>query len=332
MKYNEPGADNQFKPGTYSRSADMEQNSLFSVMRGTKKKAAVEAAAQAIFTFCGFLAVLAVGVIVAYMIASGTPALARAGWKEILFGTVWRPGGEEPRYGIFYCILSSLAGTLLAVLIGAPVGVLTAVFLAELADKRLAGILRAAVELLAGIPSVIYGLLGIYLLNPMMYRLERWIFAGSETHQFTGGANLLSASLILAVMILPTVVNISEAAIRAVDPGIRRASLALGASRIQTIFGSVLPAAKPGIMTAVVLGVGRALGEAMAITLASGNSVNFPLPFHSVRFLTSAIVSEMGYAGGLHRQVLFTIGLVLFGFIMVINLVLHRILKGEGRP
>lgn len=228
MEYNEPGADNQFKPGTYSRSAGMEQNSLFSVMRGTKKKAAVEAAAQAIFTFCGFLAVLAVGVIVAYMIASGTPALARAGWKEILFGTVWRPGGEEPRYGIFYCILSSLAGTLLAVLIGAPVGVLTAVFLAELADKRLAGILRAAVELLAGIPSVIYGLLGIYLLNPMMYRLERWIFAGSETHQFTGGANLLSASLILAVMILPTVVNISEAAIRAVDPGIRRASLALG--------------------------------------------------------------------------------------------------------
>ena len=232
MEYNEPGADNQFKPGTYSRSADMEQNSLFSVMRGTKKKAAVEAAAQAIFTFCGFLAVLAVGVIVAYMIASGTPALARAGWKEILFGTVWRPGGEEPRYGIFYCILSSLAGTLLAVLIGAPVGVLTAVFLAELADKRLAGILRAAVELLAGIPSVIYGLLGIYLLNPMMYRLERWIFAGSETHQFTGGANLLSASLILAVMILPTVVNISGAAIRAVDPGIRRASLALGASKI----------------------------------------------------------------------------------------------------
>lgn len=307
----------------------MEQNSLFSVMRGTKKKAAVEAAAQAIFTFCGFLAVLAVGIIVAYMIASGTPALARAGWKEILFGTVWRPGGEEPRYGIFYCILSSLAGTLLAVLIGAPVGVLTAVFLAELADKRLAGILRAAVELLAGIPSVIYGLLGIYLLNPMMYRLERWIFAGSKTHQFTGGANLLSASLILAVMILPTVVNISEAAIRAVDPGIRRASLALGASRIQTIFGSVLPAAKPGIMTAVVLGVGRALGEAMAITLASGNSVNFPLPFHSVRFLTSAIVSEMGYAQGTHRQVLFTAGLVLFVLIMLVNLVLARIMK-EG--
>lgn len=329
MEYNEPGADNQFKPGTYSRSADMEQNSLFSVMRGTKKKAAVEAAAQAIFTFCGFLAVLAVGIIVAYMIASGTPALARAGWKEILFGTVWRPGGEEPRYGIFYCILSSLAGTLLAVLIGAPVGVLTAVFLAELADKRLAGILRAAVELLAGIPSVIYGLLGIYLLNPMMYRLERWIFAGSKTHQFTGGANLLSASLILAVMILPTVVNISEAAIRAVDPGIRRASLALGASRIQTIFGSVLPAAKPGIMTAVVLGVGRALGEAMAITLASGNSVNFPLPFQSVRFLTSAIVSEMGYAQGTHRQVLFTAGLVLFVLIMLVNLVLARIMK-EG--
>lgn len=307
----------------------MEQNSSFSVMRGKKKKALVEAAAQAVFTFCGLLAVFAVGFIVVYMIASGTPALVRAGWKEILFGTVWKPGGGEPRYGIFYCILTSLAGTLLAVLMGAPVGVLTAVFLAELADKRLAGILRPAVELLAGIPSVIYGLLGIYLLNPIMYRLERRIFAGSETHQFTGGANLLSASLILAVMILPTVINISEAAIRAVDPGIRSASLALGASRIQTIFLSVLPAAKSGIMTAVVLGVGRALGEAMAITLASGNSVNFPLPFHSVRFLTSAIVSEMGYAQGTHRQVLFTAGLVLFVLIMLVNMVLAGIMK-EG--
>lgn len=307
----------------------MEQKSSFSVMRGKKKKALVEAAAQAVFTFCGLLAVFAVGFIVVYMIASGTPALVRAGWKEILFGTVWRPGGGEPRYGIFYCILTSLAGTLLAVLMGAPVGVLTAVFLAELADKRLAGILRPAVELLAGIPSVIYGLLGIYLLNPVMYRLERRIFAGSETHQFTGGANLLSASLILAVMILPTVINISEAAIRAVDPGIRGASLALGASRIQTIFLSVLPAAKSGIMTAVVLGVGRALGEAMAITLAAGNSVNFPLPFHSVRFLTSAIVSEMGYAQGTHRQVLFTAGLVLFVLIMLVNMVLAGIMK-EG--
>lgn len=298
-------------------------------MRGKRKKAMVEAFAQAVFTACGFLAVLAVGFIIVYMIMSGTPALVQVGWKEILLGTVWKPGGREPRFGILYCILSSVAGTFLAVLIGAPVGVLTAVFLAELADKRLAGIVRPAVELLAGIPSVIYGLLGIYLLNPVMYGLERRIFEGSETHQFTGGANLLSASLILAVMILPTVINISEAAIRAVDPGIRASSLALGASKIQTIFLSVLPAARPGIVTAVVLGVGRALGEAMAITLASGNSVNPPLPFYSVRFLTSAIVSEMGYAQGTHRQVLFTAGLVLFVLIMLVNLALAGIMK-EG--
>ena len=155
------------------------------------------------------------------------------------------------------------------------------------------------------------------------------MFAGSTTHQFTGGANLLSAVIVLAIMILPTVINISETSIRAVHPSIKAASLALGASHIQTIFKSILPAAKSGIVTAVVLGVGRAIGEAMAITLVSGSSVNAPLPFNSVRFLTTAIVSEMGYSQGTHRQMLFTIGLVLFVFIMIINVVLNRILK-EG--
>ena len=215
----------------------------------------------------------------------------------------------------------------MAILIGVPVGILTAVFLAEVADKKVAKIVKPAVELLAGIPSVIYGLLGIYLINPLMYKLELLIFADSTTHQFTGGANLLSAVLVLAVMILPTVINISETSIRAVHPGIKAASLALGASHIQTIFRSILPAAKSGIVTAVVLGVGRAIGEAMAITLVSGSSVNMPLPFNSVRFLTTAIVSEMSYSEGTHRQMLFTIGLVLFVFIMVINIVLNGILK-----
>ena len=162
-----------------------------------------------------------------------------------------------------------------------------------------------------------------------MYKLELKVFAGSKTHQFTGGANLLSAVIVLAIMILPTVINISETSIRAVHPSIKAASLALGASHIQTIFKSILPAAKSGIVTAVVLGVGRAIGEAMAITLVSGSSVNAPLPFNSVRFLTTAIVSEMGYSQGTHRQMLFTIGLVLFVFIMIINVVLNRILK-EG--
>lgn len=296
-------------------------------VRSCKKRAAVEHGAQAIFTVCASATVLAVAFITLYMIISGTPAIFKVGLKEILFGTIWEPTAAEPRFGILYVILTSVLGTGMAILIGAPVGILTAVFLAEMSDKRVAGIVRPAVELLAGIPSVIYGLLGIYLLNPVMYRLELKIFAGSETHQFTGGANLLSAVLVLAVMILPTVINISETSIRAVHPGIKAASLALGASRIQTVFKSVLPAARSGIVTAVVLGVGRAVGEAMAITLVSGGSVNLPLPFNSVRFLTTAIVSEMGYAQGAHRQTLFTVGLVLFVFIMAINIVLNRILK-----
>lgn len=300
---------------------------LKSILGDKKNKAAAEQVAQAIFTACALAAILAVVSITLYMIISGTPAIFKVGVKEILFGTVWEPTAESPKYGILYVILTSVAGTALAVLIGCPVGILTAVFLAEAADRRVAGIVKPAVELLACIPSVIYGLLGIYLLNPVMYKLELRIFAGSETHQFTGGANLLSAALVLAIMILPTVINISEASIRAVPPDIKAASLALGASRVQTIFKSVLPAAKPGIVTAVVLGVGRAVGEAMAVTLVSGNSVNMPLPFNSVRFLTTAIVSEMGYSQGTHRQMLFTIGLVLFIFIMIVNIALNRSLK-----
>lgn len=295
---------------------------------GSKKnKMVVETVAQSIFTVCASFAILAVASITLYMIISGTPAIFKVGLKEILFGTVWKPTAAEPKFGILYVILTSVVGTAMAILIGVPVGILTAVFLAEVADKRIARIVKPAVELLAGIPSVIYGLLGIYLLNPLMYKLELKIFEGSTTHQFTGGANLLSAVLVLAIMILPTVINISEVSIRAVHPSIKAASLALGASHIQTIFRSILPAAKSGIVTAVVLGVGRAIGEAMAITLVSGSSVNAPFPFNSVRFLTTAIVSEMGYSQGTHRQMLFTIGLVLFVFIMLINIVLTKILK-----
>lgn len=296
-----------------------------------KKKAAVETGAQIIFTVCAFFAVLAVVSITLYMIVSGTPAIFKVGLKEILFGTVWKPTAAEPHFGILYVILTSVAGTFLAILIGVPVGVLTAVFLAEVAPRRLAMAVKPAVELLAGIPSVVYGLLGIYLLNPLMYKIELALFQNSAGHQFTGGANLLSAVIVLAVMILPTVINISETSIRAVQPGLKAASLALGASHMQTVFRTILPAARSGVVTAIVLGVGRAIGEAMAITLVSGSSVNLPLPFHSVRFLTTAIVSEMGYSSGTHRQVLFTIGLVLFAFIMVINIALNKILKkGAG--
>lgn len=309
----------------------MNKQQTFSIQGNRKNKSAVEEIAQVIFTLCAFLAILAVISITVYMVINGTPALFRVGIREILFGTAWKPTAENPSFGILYVILTSIIGTALAVLLGVPIGILTAVFLAETAPRKLAALVKPAVELLAGIPSVVYGLLGLMILNPLMYKLELAIFKGSDTHQFTGGANLLSAVIVLAIMILPTVINISESAIRAVHPSLKSASLALGASHIQTIFKVILPAAKSGIITAVVLGVGRAIGEAMAITLVSGSSVNMPLPFNSVRFLTTAIVAEMGYASGLHRQVLFTIGLVLFVFIMIINITLNSILKKGGR-
>lgn len=318
---------------TEKKSTPTEKRSILAGAgnRRAAGRAAAEGAARAFFRCCGFGAVLGVALITLYMIVSGMPGLLHVGLKEFLLGSIWKPTAAEPEFGILYVILASVAGTGLAVLIGAPVGILTAVFLAETADRRVADIVRPMVELLACIPSVLYGLLGVCLLNPVMYKLELRIFAGSRTHRFTGGSNLLSAALVLAVMILPTVISLSEAAIRAVEPEIRSASLALGGSRVQTVFRAVLPAAKPGLVTAVVLGVGRALGEATAVTMVSGSSVNFPLPFQSVRFLTSAIVSEMGYSQGVHRQVLFTVGLVLFLFVLAVNLTLHRLLeKGEG--
>ena len=298
-----------------------------SIISSYRNKTMVETVAQGVFTVCAFAAVLAVVSITVYMIISGTPAFMKVGIGEILFGTVWKPSAAEPSFGILYVILTSIVGTLLAIMIGVPIGVCTAIFLAETAPRRLAAVVKPAVELLAGIPSVIYGLLGILILNPLMYKLELVIFKDSATHQFTGGANLISAVLVLAVMILPTVINVSESAIKAVPGHLKSASLAVGASKMQTIFKVILPAAKSGIVTAIVLGVGRAIGEAMAISLVSGSSVNLPLPFNSVRFLTTAIVSEMGYATDTHREVLFTIGLVLFVFIMLINMTLTKILK-----
>lgn len=302
----------------------------FTIFGSHATKSAVERAAEIIFIACGLLAVVAVFSITLYMIISGTPALFKVGVPEILFGTVWKPTGNPASFGILYVILTSIVGTFLAILIGVPIGLFTAIFLAEVAPPKVAAVVRPAVELLAGIPSVIYGLLGILILNPLMYKLEMKIFAGSTTHQFTGGANLISAVLVLAIMILPTVINISEASLRAVPKHLKSASLALGATHIQTIFKVIVPAAHSGIITAVVLGCGRAIGEAMAISLVSGSSVNLPLPFNSVRFLTTAIVAEMSYSEGLHREVLFTIGLVLFVFIMFINTVLSRMFVKEG--
>ena len=299
-------------------------------MNNGKAKSVVERTAKIIFLVCAVVAIAAVVSITGYMLVKGTPALAKVGVADLLFGTVWQPTAENPSYGILFIILTSIVGTAAAILIGVPIGLLTAVFISEVADKRLAAIVQPAVELLAAIPSVIYGLLGVMILNPIMYRLEKLVFAGKEDHQFTGGSNLLSAIIVLAIMILPTVINISVSSIRAVPSHLKSASLALGATHIQTIFKVIIPAARSGIMTGVVLGIGRALGEAMAINMVAGGAVNIPLPFNSVRFLTTQIVSEMSYASGVHRQALFTVGLVLFLFIMIINLILAKLeKKGE---
>lgn len=288
-------------------------------------KEGFELIARIIFLICAIVAIVAVLSITLYMILRGTPALAEVGIKELLFETLWQPTAATSSYGIAFIILTSIVGTFFAILLGVPIGILTAVFITEVANKKVAAVVQPAVELLAAIPSVIYGLLGLMILNPLMYKLEKAVFADSQTHQFTGGSNLLSAVVVLAIMILPTVINISVSSIRAVPAHLKSASLALGATHIQTIFKVMIPAAKSGIMTSVVLGIGRALGEAMAINMVAGGSVNLPLPFNSVRFLTTQLVSEMSYAEGTHRKVLFTVGLVLFIFIMVINLILARV-------
>ena len=290
-----------------------------------------ERLARALLLICAVVAIFAVCAITLYLFAKGLPALHRVGVGELLFGTVWKPTAAEPSFGIAYIILSSIVGTAASVLLGVPIGLLTAVFLTEVSGKTLAKAVQPAVELLAAIPSVIYGLLGMMLLNPALYKLEKIIFAGSTTHQYTGGADLLAAVIVLAIMILPTVISVSASAIRAVPGSLRAASLALGASKMQTIRRVTVPAAKSGILTGVVLGIGRALGEAMAINMVAGGAVNLPLPFNSVRFLTTQLVSEMGYAEGTHRQVLFTVGLVLYLFIMIVNLVLLRLRREGGK-
>lgn len=291
------------------------------------KKTIVEKTVQLGFFLCAVVAIFAVCSITVYMFLKGTPALSKVGVFHLLFGTEWMPTAADPAYGIFYIILSSVVGTAMSVAIGVPIALMTAVFLSEIAEKHVAAVVGGAVELLAAIPSVIYGLMGMMILNPWMYKLEKAIYSGDATHQFTGGANLLSAIIVLAIMILPTVISVSTSSLKAVTDSMRSASLALGATKIQTIFNVVLPAAKSGILTGVVLGIGRALGEAMAINMVAGGTVNIPLPFNSVRFLTTQLVSEMGYAQGLHRQVLFTVGLVLYIFIMIVNLILLRTRK-----
>ena len=301
-----------------------------SIFSKNKNISILEKTMYIIFLLCSLVAVVSVFAITIYMVISGTPAIFKIGIKDMLFNTLWEPTADVPSYGIAYIVLTSIVGTFFSILIGVPIGVLTAVFLSDIAGKKVYKFIKPCVELLAGIPSIIYGLFGLLIINPLIYELEIFLFKNDPNHQFTGGANLLSSILVLAIMILPTVINVSETALKSVSISLKQASLALGATYVQTIFKVCIPVAKSGIVTAIVLGIGRAIGEAMAIILVSGNSINLPLPFNSVRFLTTGIVSEMSYSSGLHREALFTIGLVLFIFIMVINIVINRILKKEN--
>ena len=270
-----------------------------------------------LFFICGFIAIVFVLFISIYLIISGIPAIREIGLVDFLFGQEWASTAAEPKFGILPFILTSVYGTCGAIIIGVPVGFMTAVFLAKVASPRLAAVVRPAVDLLAGIPSVVYGLIGMMVLVP----------AVREAFDLPDGASLFCAIIVLAVMILPSIISVSETALKAVPPEYEEASLALGATHIETVFRVSVPAASSGIAAAVVLGIGRAIGEAMAIIMVAGNVANMPSLFSSVRFLTTAISSEMAYASGLQRQALYSIALVLFIFIMLINIVLNTVLK-----
>ena len=270
-----------------------------------------------LFFVCGLIAVVFVLFISIYLIVSGLPAIREIGLVDFLFGTEWASTAAEPKFGILPFILTSIYGTAGAIVLGVPVGFMTAVFLAKVAPPRLASLVRPAVDLLAGLPSVVYGLIGMMVLVP----------AVRVAFHLPDGASLFCAILVLAVMILPSIISVSETALKAVPKEYEEASLALGATHIETVFRVSVPAASSGIAASIVLGIGRAIGEAMAVIMVAGNVANMPGLFQSVRVLTTAVSSEMAYASGLQRQALFSIALVLFLFIMLINIVLNTLLK-----
>lgn len=277
----------------------------------------LEKAMNLLFLVCGLLTILFVVLITIFLVISGIPAIQNIGLGNFLFGKVWASASARPSYGILPFILTSVYGTCGAILIGVPVGLLCAAFLAKMAPEKVGSVVRNVVDLLAGIPSVVYGLVGMIIIVPCV----------REIFHLPDGANLFSAILVLSVMILPSVISVSETAIKAVPKEYEEASLALGATKTETVFKVIVPAAKSGIVTAVVLGIGRAVGEAMAVMMVAGNVANMPKLFGSVRFLTTAVASEMSYSSGLQRQALFSIALVLFLFIMSINLILTAIIK-----
>ena len=287
------------------------------------KKASLmlEKAMNVIFTVCGFLTIAFVLLITGFLVVSGLPAIKEIGLIDFLFGTTWASTAQTPSYGILPFILSSIYGTCGAIIIGVPIGILCAIFLAKMSSPKVSGVVSGAVDLLSGIPSVVYGLVGMIIIVPLV----------RETFNLPDGANLFSAIIVLTVMILPSVISVSETAIRSVPKEYEEASLALGATKTETVFKVVVPAAKSGILTSVVLGIGRAIGEAMAVMMVAGNVANMPGIFTSVRFLTTAVASEMSYSSGLQREALFSIALVLFVFIMLINVALNLIAKKKER-
>ncbi len=283
------------------------------------RKAAFEKLVYGIFLLLGLVTVGCVLLITVYLVIAGLPAIREIGLVQFLFGKVWASTAAEPSYGILPFILTSVYGTAGAIVIGVPVGFLTAVYLAKLAPKGVKSAVSTAVSLLAGIPSVVYGLVGMIVLVPAI----------REAFRLPDGASLFAAILVLAVMILPSIVKVSVTALEAVPKEYEDASLSLGATPVETYFRVSVPAAKSGIAAAVVLGVGRAIGEAMAVMMVCGNVANMPSLFGSVRFLTTAVATEMSYSSGLQRQALFSIALVLFLFIMLINACLNFFLKRD---
>lgn len=272
-----------------------------------------------VFLMLGLIAVGFVLLITVYLIVAGIPAIKEIGLFNFLFGKIWASTSDNPSYGILPFIMTSIYGTAGAILIGVPIGFFTAVYLSKLAPHKVKRIVETAVKLLAGIPSVVYGLVGMLVLVPAI----------KKAFNLSDGASLLSAIIVLAVMILPSIISVSMTALESVPKEYEDASLALGATPIETYFRVSVPAAKSGIAASVVLGVGRAIGEAMAVMMVSGNVPNMPSLFQSVRFLTTAVASEMSYSSGLQRQALFSIALVLFLFIMLINAVLNFFLKRD---
>lgn len=284
-----------------------------------KTRKIVEHTMKGVFTTCGFLTIAIVFTITIFLIVSGIPAIAEIGPINFFFGRVWNSTGSDPQFGILPFILTSIYSTAGAIAIGVPIGLMTSIFLAKIAPPKIAAAVNTAVELLAGIPSVVYGFVGLIVLVPFVMQ----VFCLSN------GATLFSAIIVLAVMILPNVINISRVALTSVPPEYEEASLALGATKMETIFKVSVPAAKSGITAGVVLGIGRAIGEAMAVMLVIGGVPVMPEIFRPAVSLTTAIVRELSYATGLQRQALLSIALVLFVFVLIINLTLNLILKRE---